>query len=168
VLVRVHAECLIGDAFGSLRCDCRPQLDAALGIVAREGRGVVLYIRGQEGRGVGLLHKLQAYQLQDVDPDVFEPSFGSGIPADAQDYGTGAQILAHLGVQTMRLLTNNPEKRAGLDGYGLHVVDQISLPTRADSENLRPLRPKRDCPGSAVDLGATVEDGRPEVREAVR
>src|SRR5215470_9500513 len=117
VLVRVHSECLTGDVFGSLRCDCGPQLQAALAAVAREGRGVVLYIRGHEGRGIGLLHKLQAYQLQDAGADTLDANLQLGLPADARDYGTGAQILYDLGVRTMRLLTNNPAKRAGLEGY---------------------------------------------------
>ena len=119
VLVRVHSECLTGDVFGSLRCDCGPQLQAALAAVAQEGRGVVLYIRGHEGRGIGLLHKLQAYQLQDRGADTVDANLDLGLPADARDYGTGAQILVDLGVHTMRLLTNNPAKRAGLEGYGL-------------------------------------------------
>nr|MBA3251473.1 bifunctional 3,4-dihydroxy-2-butanone-4-phosphate synthase/GTP cyclohydrolase II [Geodermatophilaceae bacterium] len=119
VLVRVHSECLTGDVFGSLRCDCGPQLDAALAAVAAEGRGVVLYVRGHEGRGIGLLHKLQAYQLQDGGADTVDANLELGLPADARDYGTGAQILVDLGIRTMRLLTNNPTKRAGLEGYGL-------------------------------------------------
>ena len=117
--MRVHSECLTGDVFGSLRCDCGPQLDAALAAVAAEGRGVVLYMRGHEGRGIGLLHKLQAYQLQDAGADTVDANLALGLPADARDYGHGAQILVDLGVRSMRLLTNNPAKRAGLEGYGL-------------------------------------------------
>ena len=120
--MRVHSECLTGDVFGSLRCDCGPQLDAALAAVAAEGRGVVLYMRGHEGRGIGLLHKLQAYQLQEAGADTVDANLALGLPADARDYGIGAQILVDLGVRSMRLLTNNPDKRAGLEGYGLTVV----------------------------------------------
>ena len=161
VLVRVHSECLTGDVFGSLRCDCGPQLDAALAAVAREGRGVVLYIRGHEGRGIGLLHKLQAYQLQDAGRDTLEANLDLGLPADARDYGTGAQILADLGVRTMRLLTNNPAKRAGLEGYGLSVVGSVRLPTHVNPENLRYLQAKRDRMGHELDLTAGAE-GRVE------
>jgi 3,4-dihydroxy 2-butanone 4-phosphate synthase/GTP cyclohydrolase II len=147
VLVRVHSECLTGDVFGSLRCDCGPQLDAALARVAREGRGVVLYVRGHEGRGIGLLHKLQAYQLQDLGRDTVDANLDLGLPADARDYGTGAQILYDLGVRSMRLLTNNPAKRAGLEGYGLTIVGREGLPVRPHPENVRYLRTKRDRMG---------------------
>src|SRR5918911_870687 len=137
VLVRVHSECLTGDVFGSLRCDCGPQLDAALAAVAREGRGVVLYVRGHEGRGIGLLHKLQAYQLQDAGVDTLDANLELGLPADARDYGTGAQILVDLGVHSMRLLSNNPAKRAGLEGYGLRISGRVPLPVHANPENIR-------------------------------
>ncbi len=147
VLVRVHSECLTGDVFGSLRCDCGPQLDAALEMVAEEGRGVVLYMRGHEGRGIGLLHKLQAYQLQDAGQDTVDANLNLGLPADARDYGIGAQILVDLGVRSMRLLTNNPAKRVGLDGYGLQIVERVPMPLRANAENLRYLRTKRDRMG---------------------
>jgi 3,4-dihydroxy 2-butanone 4-phosphate synthase/GTP cyclohydrolase II len=152
VLVRVHSECLTGDVFGSLRCDCGPQLDSALEAVAAEGRGVVLYVRGHEGRGIGLLHKLQAYELQDAGSDTVDANLELGLPADARDYGTGAQILADLGVHSMRLLTNNPAKRAGLEGYGLTVVGRVSLPTHAHPENLTYLRTKRDRMGHEIQL----------------
>jgi 3,4-dihydroxy 2-butanone 4-phosphate synthase/GTP cyclohydrolase II len=152
VLVRVHSECLTGDVFGSLRCDCGPQLDAALARVAREGRGVVLYVRGHEGRGIGLLHKLQAYQLQDLGRDTVDANLDLGLPADARDYGTGAQILYDLGVRSMRLLTNNPAKRAGLEGYGLTIVGREGLPVRAHPENVRYLRTKRDRMGHLLEL----------------
>ncbi|SMD21789.1 3,4-dihydroxy 2-butanone 4-phosphate synthase / GTP cyclohydrolase II [Kibdelosporangium aridum] len=147
VLVRVHSECLTGDVFGSLRCDCGPQLDAALEAVASEGRGIVLYMRGHEGRGIGLMHKLQAYQLQDSGADTVDANLALGVPADARDYGTGAQILSDLGVKTMRLLTNNPAKRVGLEGYGLTVVDRVPLSVWPNPENLRYLRTKRDRMG---------------------
>ena len=152
VLVRVHSESLTGDVFGSLRCDCGPQLDAALAAVAREGRGVVLYVRGHEGRGIGLLHKLQAYQLQDLGSDTLDANLELGLPADARDYGTGAQILVDLGIHTMRLLSNNPAKRAGLEGYGLRIVGQVPLPVRANPENLRYLQTKRDRMGHVINL----------------
>ena len=151
VLVRVHSECLTGDVFGSLRCDCGPQLRAAMREVAREGRGVVLYVRGHEGRGIGLLHKLQAYQLQDLGRDTVDANLDLGLPADARDYGTGAQILADLGVRTMRLLTNNPAKRVGLEAYGLTVVGRVPLPARPHPENVAYLRTKRDRMGHLLD-----------------
>jgi 3,4-dihydroxy 2-butanone 4-phosphate synthase/GTP cyclohydrolase II len=152
VLVRVHSECLTGDVFGSLRCDCGPQLQAALAAVADEGRGIVLYIRGHEGRGIGLLHKLQAYQLQDAGADTVDANLDLGLPADARDYGTGAQILVDLGVHTMRLLTNNPAKRAGLEGYGLRVSGRVPLPSHVTAENLSYLRTKRDRMGHLLDI----------------
>jgi 3,4-dihydroxy 2-butanone 4-phosphate synthase/GTP cyclohydrolase II len=151
VLVRVHSECLTGDVFGSQRCDCGPQLQAALARVAQEGRGVVLYVRGHEGRGIGLLHKLQAYQLQDLGRDTVDANLDLGLPADARDYGTGAQILYDLGVRSMRLLTNNPAKRAGLEGYGLTVTGREGLPVRPHPENVRYLRTKRDRMGHLLD-----------------
>jgi 3,4-dihydroxy 2-butanone 4-phosphate synthase/GTP cyclohydrolase II len=147
VLVRVHSECLTGDVFGSVRCDCGPQLDAALDRVAQAGRGVVLYMRGHEGRGIGLLHKLQAYQLQDRGLDTVDANLELGLPADARDFGTGAQILYDLGVRSMRLLTNNPAKRAGLEGYGLTITGREALPVRLHPENVRYLRTKRDRMG---------------------
>ena len=152
VLVRAHSECLTGDMFGSLRCDCGPQLHAALRAVVAEGRGVVLYIRGHEGRGIGLLEKLRAYELQDTGVDTVDANLRLGLPADARDYGTGAQILYDLGVRTMRLLTNNPAKRAGLEGYGLRVVGRVPLPTRPHPENVRYLRTKRDRMGHLLEL----------------
>lgn len=163
VLVRVHSECLTGDVFGSLRCDCGPQLHAAMEMVAAEGRGVVLYMRGHEGRGIGLMHKLQAYQLQDDGHDTVDANIELGLPADARDYGTGAQILVDLGITSMRLLTNNPAKRVGLDGYGLSITDRVPMPVRANAENLRYLRTKRDRMGhdlvglDDLDLGETAQ-----------
>jgi len=150
VLVRVHSECLTGDVFGSLRCDCGTQLDAALRLVAEEGRGVVLYMRGHEGRGIGLMHKLAAYQLQDAGHDTVDANLALGLPADARDYGTGAQILVDLGVRGLRLLTNNPAKRAGLEGYGLSIVERIPLPVSHTPENLRYLTTKRDRMGHDI------------------
>jgi 3,4-dihydroxy 2-butanone 4-phosphate synthase/GTP cyclohydrolase II len=158
VLVRVHSECLTGDVFGSRRCDCGPQLDNALRIVAERGRGVVLYVRGHEGRGIGLMHKLQAYQLQDVGRDTVDANLDLGLPADARDYGTGAQILVDLGIRTMRLLSNNPAKRAGLEGYGLEIVGREQLPVHATPENLRYLRTKRDRMGHDLPGLAAFED----------
>ena len=163
VLVRVHSECLTGDVFGSLRCDCGPQLHAAMEMVAAEGRGVVLYMRGHEGRGIGLMHKLQAYQLQDNGHDTVDANIELGLPADARDYGTGAQILVDLGITSMRLLTNNPAKRVGLDGYGLSITERVPMPVRANAENLRYLRTKRDRMGhdlvglDDLDLGETAQ-----------
>jgi 3,4-dihydroxy 2-butanone 4-phosphate synthase/GTP cyclohydrolase II len=147
VLVRVHSECLTGDVFGSQRCDCGPQLDAGLAAVAAEGRGVVLYVRGHEGRGIGLMHKLAAYQLQDEGQDTVDANVSLGLPSDARDYGTGAQILADLGVRSMRLLTNNPDKRAGLEGYGLSISGRVPVPVRITAHNLRYLTTKRDRMG---------------------
>lgn len=135
VLVRVHSECLTGDVFGSRRCDCGPQLDAAMEMVAKEGRGIVLYMRGHEGRGIGLMHKLQAYQLQDAGEDTVDANLKLGLPADARDYGLGAQILVDLGVKSMRLLTNNPAKRVGLDGYGLHIIESAAAGARQFGEH---------------------------------
>ena len=121
VLVRLHSECLTGDVLGSLRCDCGPQLDAALRTVADEGRGVVVYLRGHEGRGIGLMHKLAAYRLQDGGRDTVDANLDLGLPADARDFSVGAQILADLGVSSVRLITNNPAKRAGIEDQGLTV-----------------------------------------------
>ncbi|MEO3779615.1 bifunctional 3,4-dihydroxy-2-butanone-4-phosphate synthase/GTP cyclohydrolase II [Micromonospora sp. B11E3] len=170
VLVRVHSECLTGDVFGSLRCDCGPQLQAALARVAQEGRGVVLYVRGHEGRGIGLLHKLQAYQLQDRGRDTVDANLDLGLPADARDYGPGAQILYDLGVRSMRLLTNNPAKRAGLEGYGLTVTGREGLPVRPHPENVRYLRTKRDRMGHLLDeLDEVTEapSGRPATGDEI-
>lgn len=140
VLVRMHSECLTGDVFRSLRCDCGAQLDLAMARIAAEGEGVVVYLRGHEGRGIGLLHKLQAYELQDNGADTVDANLALGLPADARDYGTGAMILADLGLSTLRLLTNNPEKRAALNGFGLSIVDRVPvevLPNDANEEYLR-------------------------------
>ncbi|MFC9694506.1 bifunctional 3,4-dihydroxy-2-butanone-4-phosphate synthase/GTP cyclohydrolase II [Kribbella sp. NPDC056951] len=146
VLVRLHSECLTGDVFGSLRCDCGPQLDEAMRQVAAEG-GVVVYLRGHEGRGIGLLHKLQAYELQDAGRDTVEANLDLGLPADARDYAAGAQILADLGVSEVRLLTNNPDKVSGVQGYGIDVVERRSISIDPTEHNLRYLRTKRDRMG---------------------
>ncbi|MDO8731633.1 MAG: bifunctional 3,4-dihydroxy-2-butanone-4-phosphate synthase/GTP cyclohydrolase II [Actinomycetota bacterium] len=156
VLVRVHSECLTGDVFGSLRCDCGPQLQAALSRVATEGRGVVLYMRGHEGRGIGLMHKLMAYRLQDDGRDTVDANLDLGLPADSRDYGTGAQILYELGVRSMRLLTNNPAKRAGLEGYGLTIVDRLPLEIASNVHNEDYLRTK------ATRMGHTLGDNTSE------
>ncbi len=156
VLVRVHSECLTGDVFGSLRCDCSPQLDAALSAVAQEGRGVVLYMRGHEGRGMGLLHKLQAYQLEELGADTVDANLGLGPPADSADHGTEAQILSDLGIRSVRLLTNDPAKRVGLEDYGLKVLGQVPVP--ATPENIRYLEIKRDRAGHEPKL--ILDDGR--------
>lgn len=151
VLVRVHSECLTGDVFGSLRCDCGRQLDKALRKIEEEGAGVVLYFRGHEGRGIGLLHKLAAYKLQEDGADTVEANLNLGLPVDAREYGIGAQILADLGVTTMRLMTNNPTKRAGLEGYGLKIVGRVPLETDPTEENLAYLRTKKDKLGHLLD-----------------
>ena len=151
VLVRVHSECLTGDVLGSLRCDCGPQLHAAIEAVVEEGRGVVLYIRGHEGRGIGLLQKLRAYELQDAGADTVDANLALGLPADSREYGTGAQVLADLGVRSMRLLTNNPAKRAGLEGYGLSITGRVPLPVSVNPENLRYLTTKRDRMGHDLE-----------------
>jgi 3,4-dihydroxy 2-butanone 4-phosphate synthase / GTP cyclohydrolase II len=151
ILVRVHSECLTGDVFHSLRCDCGTQLDDALGKIGAEGRGVVLYIRGHEGRAIGLTHKLRAYQLQEQGKDTVEANVELGFKADPRDYGIGAQILFDLGVRSMRLLTNNPAKRAGLEGYGLALEERVPLETKPTPENLRYLRAKREKMGHLLD-----------------
>ncbi|MEA2555181.1 MAG: 3,4-dihydroxy 2-butanone 4-phosphate synthase / cyclohydrolase [Actinomycetota bacterium] len=151
VLTRVHSECLTGDVFASLRCDCGAQLERAMEIVAAEGRGVVLYVRGHEGRAIGLSHKLRAYELQDQGRDTVEANLDLGLPVDQRDYGIGAQILYDLGVRTMRLLTNNPSKRAGLEGYGLAIVDRIPLQTEPTAHNIGYLRTKREKMGHLID-----------------
>ncbi len=143
VLVRVHSQCLTGDIFGSSRCDCGEQLEAALELIAREGKGVLLYLR-QEGRGIGLLHKIMAYQLQDQGKDTVEANEALGFKADQRDYGIGAQILAELGVRRMRLLTNNPRKFVGLEGYGLTIVERLPIEVPAHDQNRRYLRTKKE------------------------
>ncbi len=151
ILVRMHSECLTGDVFGSQRCDCGAQLAAAMAAIAAEGRGVVLYLRGHEGRGIGLLSKLRAYQLQDAGADTVDANLELGLPADAREYSTGAQMLADLGVRSLRLLTNNPAKLRGLSGFGIEVTGRVSLPVAATADNLRYLIAKRDRLGHQLD-----------------
>ena len=150
-LVRVHSECLTGDVFGSRRCDCGPQLAAAMTAIAAEGRGVVVYLRGHEGRGIGIGHKIRAYSLQDAGMDTVDANLELGLPVDNREYGIGAQILADLGVQQLRLMTNNPAKYGGITGYGLTVVERVSMQSLATPENVRYLRTKRDRMGHLID-----------------
>ena len=151
ILVRVHSECLTGDVFGSMRCDCGDQLQSAIAQVGKEGRGVILYIRGHEGRAIGLTHKLRAYRLQEQGRDTVEANVELGFAADPREYGIGAQILVDLGVRSMRLLTNNPAKRAGLEGYGLSIVERVPLETRPNAENIGYLRTKREKMGHLLE-----------------
>ena len=144
VLLRAHSECLTGDIFGSLRCDCGAQLHAAMDMIAADGVGVILYIRHQEGRGIGLLDKLHAYNLQDRGMDTVEANEALGHPADKRDYGIGSQILYDLGVRKIRLLTNNPKKIYGLEGFGLEVVERVPIKIASNPHNERYLRTKKD------------------------
>ncbi|MEU4684123.1 bifunctional 3,4-dihydroxy-2-butanone-4-phosphate synthase/GTP cyclohydrolase II [Streptomyces xinghaiensis] len=160
VLVRVHSECLTGDIFGSLRCDCGPQLQESLSRVTEEGRGVVLYLRGHEGRGIGLLSKLRAYELQEHGRDTLDANLELGLPADARDYAAAAQMLTDLGVRSLRLMTNNPGKTAALLAHGLRVVREPA-PVAAGEHNLRYLRTKRDRMGHDLPW---LDDGRPPAR----
>ena len=150
VLTRLHSECLTGDVFGSLRCDCGAQLEAAMAAIAAEGRGVVLYLRGHEGRGIGLLSKLRAYELQDRGADTVDANLELGLPADAREYSAGAQMLADLGVRSVRLLTNNPAKVTGLTGCGVDITARIAVPAAVTPYNLRYLTTKRDKLGHQI------------------
>jgi 3,4-dihydroxy 2-butanone 4-phosphate synthase/GTP cyclohydrolase II len=152
VLVRVHSECLTGDVFGSFRCDCGRQLDLALGRIAEEDEGVVVYLRGHEGRGIGLGHKLRAYSLQDEGRDTVEANVELGFPVDSREYGIGSQILVDLGITTMRLMTNNPAKYGGIEGYGLEIVERVPLQARPTDENIAYLRTKQSKLGHELGL----------------
>lgn len=152
VLVRVHSECLTGDVFASRRCDCGPQLAAAMQLIGDTGHGVVVYLRGHEGRGIGIGHKIRAYSLQDQGFDTVDANLELGLPIDSREYGIGAQILADLGVQKIRLMTNNPAKYGGLGGYGLSVVERVPLHTEPTPENEAYLRTKRERMGHTIDL----------------
>ncbi len=151
LLVRVHSECLTGDALGSLRCDCGPQLHTALAKIAAEGAGVVVYLRGHEGRGIGLGHKIRAYALQEEGHDTVDANLEQGLPVDSREYGIGAQILVDLGVSSMRLMTNNPVKYGGLEGFGLNIVERVPLESRPTSFNIDYLRTKRERMGHLLE-----------------
>lgn len=151
VLVRVHSECLTGDVFGSLRCDCGIQLDKSMELIDDEGLGVVVYLRGHEGRGVGIGHKIRAYSLQDEGHDTVEANVALGLPVDSREYGIGAQILVDLGITTMRTMTNNPSKYGGLEGFGLDIVERVPLETIPNPENIAYLRTKREKMGHFLE-----------------
>jgi 3,4-dihydroxy 2-butanone 4-phosphate synthase / GTP cyclohydrolase II len=161
VLVRVHSECFTGDVLGSIRCDCGLQLAEAMRRIDDEGAGVVVYIRGHEGRGIGLRHKLEAYALQDGGLDTVQANIELGFSPDARDYGVGAQILVDLGISRMRLLTNNPVKRAGLEGYGLDIVERVPLQSDPNPENIRYLETKREKLGHILDHLSAAEGRDP-------
>jgi 3,4-dihydroxy 2-butanone 4-phosphate synthase / GTP cyclohydrolase II len=161
VLVRVHSSCLTGDILGSMRCDCGDQLAVALQRIEQEGKGVVLYMQ-QEGRGIGLMNKLKAYQLQEQGFDTYEANLQLGLPMDARDYGVGAQILNDLGISKMKLMTNNPKKRVGLIGYGLEIVDNVAIEIAPNKHNKKYLQSKRDKAGHEILNG--VEKAKPVKR----
>ncbi len=151
VLVRVHSECLTGDIFGSLRCDCGPQLHRSMELIAKEGRGVVLYLRGHEGRGIGLAHKLRAYHLQEQGLDTLDANTALGLPVDSREYGIGAQILVDLGIKQMRLLTNNPSKYGGLEGFGLEITERVPIDIEPNPHNIEYLRTKKERMGHILE-----------------
>jgi 3,4-dihydroxy 2-butanone 4-phosphate synthase/GTP cyclohydrolase II len=153
-LVRVHSECLTGDVFGSMRCDCGEQVSIAMQAIAREGRGVLLYMR-QEGRGIGFHNKIRAYALQDKGMDTVEANLCLGFPSDLRDYGIGAQILADLGLREIRLLTNNPKKVIGLEGYGLKVVETLPIITVPNPYNRNYLKTKQKKMGHILKISET-------------
>ena len=151
VLTRVHSECLTGDVFGSRRCDCGPQLATAMQMVDEAGSGVIVYLRGHEGRGIGIGHKIRAYSLQDEGFDTVDANTELGLPVDSREYGIGAQILADLGARELRLMTNNPAKYGGIAGYGLSIVERVQLEIAPTPENEAYLRTKRDRMGHVFD-----------------
>ena len=159
VLVRVHSECLTGDVFASRRCDCGPQLHSAMSLISAEGRGVVVYLRGHEGRGIGIGHKIRAYSLQDGGLDTVDANTELGLPIDSREYGIGAQILADLGARKLRLITNNPAKYGGIEGYGLEIVERVSSNIAPTHENLKYLQTKRDRMGHLLDLPQSITKG---------
>jgi 3,4-dihydroxy 2-butanone 4-phosphate synthase/GTP cyclohydrolase II len=150
-LVRVHSECLTGDVFGSMRCDCGVQLDAAMKLIADEGTGVVVYLRGHEGRGIGIGHKIRAYELQDEGHDTVDANVALGLPVDSREYGIGAQMLVDLGITSMRVITNNPAKYTGLDGFGLEITERVPSITAPNPENVRYLKTKVEKMGHLLD-----------------
>lgn len=152
VLVRVHSECLTGDVFGSQRCDCGEQLDAALAMIANAGVGVVVYLRGHEGRGIGLANKIRAYQLQDQGQDTVEANLALGLPVDSRDYQVAAHILGDLGVKSIRLMTNNPRKMNKLGDYGVQVVERVPVLTAHTPHNIAYLRTKQQKLGHMLDF----------------
>jgi 3,4-dihydroxy 2-butanone 4-phosphate synthase / GTP cyclohydrolase II len=151
VLVRVHSECLTGDVFGSLRCDCGPQLDESIRMIAEEGMGVVIYLRGHEGRGIGIGHKLRAYALQEQGHDTVDANLALGMPVDSREYGIGAQMLVDLGLTTIRAMTNNPAKYGGLEGFGIEITGRVPLLTAPNPENIAYLRTKRERMGHLLE-----------------
>jgi 3,4-dihydroxy 2-butanone 4-phosphate synthase/GTP cyclohydrolase II len=152
VLVRVHSECLTGDVFSSRRCDCGPQLHSAMSLIAEEGRGIVVYLRGHEGRGIGIGHKIRAYSLQDGGLDTVDANTELGLPVDSREYGIGAQILADMGANQLRLITNNPAKYGGIEGYGLEIIERVAINPVATEENIKYLQTKRDRMGHLFSL----------------
>lgn len=158
VLVRVHSECLTGDLFGSLRCDCGSQLAESLEAIRAGGRGVVVYLRGHEGRGIGLGHKLRAYKLQEAGADTIDANLALGLPVDSREYGIGAQILNDLGVRSIRLITNNPAKYSGLSGYDIEIKSRI--PPRVTPHNVEYLRTKRDRMGHLIGLAELAPEAK--------
>ena len=157
-LVRVHSECLTGDVLGSLRCDCGSQLDLAMKLVAENGSGAIIYLRGHEGRGIGLGHKMRAYALQDEGMDTVDANVALGFAPDSREYGIGAQIIADLGIQKMRILTNNPAKYGGLQGYNLEIVERVPLISDSNPENVRYLQTKEERMGHLMDKSNTSKD----------